>query len=201
MCPSGFVSFGEPPCFVLLRKIFDVPNPTMNRPGPGGLLHDAGVHRDLDRVAGVGRDDPPADRQLLGVAGHQGRDDRRGARLHPVLAPPRVGLGEPDRVEAAAVERPRRLEHLAERLHRELHHPDPERRRHGGYCCGGAATLAARLAGRRGRHLLVERREHLVHLLLDDRLQHALAHRADRPGDRDVGGPEHLASRRRAARA
>ena len=40
MCPSGFVSFGGPPCFVLLRKIFEVPKPTMNRPGPGGLLHD-----------------------------------------------------------------------------------------------------------------------------------------------------------------
>ena len=34
MCASGFVSFGEPPCFVLFRKIFDVPKPTMNRPGP-----------------------------------------------------------------------------------------------------------------------------------------------------------------------
>ena len=34
MCASGFVSFGGPPCFVLLRKIFDVPNPAMKRPGP-----------------------------------------------------------------------------------------------------------------------------------------------------------------------
>ena len=34
MCPSGFVSFGGPPCFVLLRKIFEVPKPTMKRPGP-----------------------------------------------------------------------------------------------------------------------------------------------------------------------
>ena len=34
MWASGLVTFGGPPCFVLLRKIFDVPNPTMNRPGP-----------------------------------------------------------------------------------------------------------------------------------------------------------------------
>ena len=34
MCASGRVSCGEPPCFVLLRKIFDVPKPAMKRPGP-----------------------------------------------------------------------------------------------------------------------------------------------------------------------
>ena len=34
MCASGLVTFGGPPCFELLRKIFEVPKPTMNRPGP-----------------------------------------------------------------------------------------------------------------------------------------------------------------------
>ena len=34
MCASGLVSCAEPPCFVLLRKIFEVPKPTMKRPGP-----------------------------------------------------------------------------------------------------------------------------------------------------------------------
>ncbi len=34
MCASGFVTFGGPPSFVLLRKILEVPKPTMNRPGP-----------------------------------------------------------------------------------------------------------------------------------------------------------------------
>ena len=97
--PSGFVSFGAA-IFVLLRKIFEVPKPTMKRSRAGGLLHDARVHRDLHRMARVRRDDPPADRQPLRLARHQRRDDRRGARLHAVLAPPRVGLGEPDRVEA-----------------------------------------------------------------------------------------------------
>ena len=96
---------------------------------PGGLLHDARVHRDLHRMARERRDDPPADRQPLRLARHQRRDDRRGARLHPVLAPPRVRLGEPDRVHAGLVHRPRRREHLVERLHRELHDADPERRR------------------------------------------------------------------------
>ena len=51
MCARGFVTFGGPPCFVLLRKIFEVPKPTMKRPGPGRLLDDARVHRDLDGVA------------------------------------------------------------------------------------------------------------------------------------------------------
>ena len=34
MCPSGLVTLGGPLCFVLLRKIFEVPKPTMKRPGP-----------------------------------------------------------------------------------------------------------------------------------------------------------------------
>ena len=34
MWASGFVTFGGPPCFVLLRKILEVPKPTMKRPGP-----------------------------------------------------------------------------------------------------------------------------------------------------------------------
>ena len=34
MWASGFVSRGGPDCFVLLRKIFEVPKPTMKRPGP-----------------------------------------------------------------------------------------------------------------------------------------------------------------------
>ena len=48
-------------------------------------------------------------------------------RLHAVLAPPRVGLGEPDRVEPGLVHDARRLEHLLQRLHRQLHHADAER--------------------------------------------------------------------------
>ena len=99
-------------------------------PRPGGLLDDARVHRRLHRVARERRDDPPADGDPLGALGDQGGDDRRGARLHAVLAPPRIGLGEPDRVHADAVHDLRRREHLRERLHRQLHDADAERLGH-----------------------------------------------------------------------
>src|SRR5262249_767927 len=56
----------------------------------------------------------------------------RGARLHPVLAPPRIGLGEPDRVEPRVVHRAGGGEHLVERLHRQLHHADAEGHGHPG---------------------------------------------------------------------
>ena len=108
---------------------------------------------------------------------HQRGDAGRGARLHPVLAPPRIRLGEPDRVHPGLVHRARRGEHLVERLHRELHDADPERRRH--YCFGGFL------------HLRVERGEDVLHLLVHDRLQDALAHRADRPEDLHLGAPRH----------
>ena len=54
----------------------------------------------------------------------------------------------------------------------------------------GARSLGAR-GGERLADSLLEGAEHLVDLLPDDRLQHALAHRPDRPGDRDVRRPEH----------
>ena len=107
------------------------PEAEQEPPRPGRLLDDPRVHRDLHRMARERRDDPPADRQPLGLAGHQRRDDRRGARLHPVLAPPRIRLGEPDRVHPGLVHHASRLEHLVERLHRQLHHADPERHGHG----------------------------------------------------------------------
>src|SRR5207245_1788544 len=47
-----------------------------------------------------------------------------------VLPPPRIGLGEPDRVDAGGVHRARVGEDLVERFHRELHDADPERRSH-----------------------------------------------------------------------
>ena len=34
MWASGLVTFGGPACFVLLRKIFEVPKPRRKRPGP-----------------------------------------------------------------------------------------------------------------------------------------------------------------------
>ena len=99
-------------------------------PRSRGLLHDARVHRDLNRVARERRDDPPADGQALRLLRDQAGDDGGRARLHPVLAPPRVCLSEPDRVHSGAIHDARRLEHLLERLHGQLHHTDAERRRH-----------------------------------------------------------------------
>ena len=95
-----------------------------------GLLHDPGVHRHLHGMPRERRDDPPADRQALRLARDEHGHDRGRTRLHCVLSPPRVRLGEPDRVHPGLVHDPRRLEHLLERLHRELHDPDAERRRH-----------------------------------------------------------------------
>ena len=100
--------------------------------GPGCLLHEARVHGDLHRVARVGRDDPPADRQPLRLAGDDPGQHGRGLGLHAVLAPPGIGLGEPDRVEPGLVHDAGRLEHLLQRLHRQLHHADAERNGHAG---------------------------------------------------------------------
>src|SRR5437868_13051586 len=57
----------------------------------------------------------------------------------------------------------------------------------------GTATGNSALVGvdDRGLHLLIERAEHVLHLLVDDRLQDALAHRADRNRDLHVRRPPH----------
>ena len=75
---------------------------------------------------------------------HQRGDHGRAARFHLVLAPPRIRLGEPDRVHPGLVHHARRLKHLVERLHRELHHADAKRDRHG-------ALLLGRWGGRGSR--------------------------------------------------
>ena len=56
---------------------------------------------------------------------------------------------------------------------------------------GGCPARRRRVARSRLADLLLERREHVPDLLVDDRLQHALAHRADRAGDLHVGLPAH----------
>src|SRR5579884_2380835 len=58
---------------------------------------------------------------------------------------------------------------------------------------GGRRGTAA-LALDRRLHLRVERREHVRYLLVHDRLQHALSHRADRTGDAHLGRPVHRAA-------
>ena len=142
---------------------------------------------------------------------HERGDDRRRARLHAVLAPPGVRLGEPDRVHPGLVHDARRLEHLVEWLHGELHDADPKRWRHDGsrqessvecvgpsgsdsYASGDAGWIPASApsAGEPATCTrCLERLEHLGDLLVHDRLQHALTHRADRAGDLDVRLPGH----------
>jgi hypothetical protein len=92
-----------------------------------GLLHHSCIHRNLHRVTGERRDDSPPDRETLRLLRHERGHDRRRARLHAVLAPPGVRLGEPDRVHPGLVHDARRLEHLVEWLHGELHDADPKR--------------------------------------------------------------------------
>ena len=97
---------------------------------PCGLLNDASVHRHLDGMTRERRDDPPADRQPLRLASHQGGNHSRGASLHPVLPPPGISLREPDRVDTGLVHHPGGGKHLLERLHRQLHDADSERLTH-----------------------------------------------------------------------
>ena len=142
---SGFVTLGGPPCLVLLRKILEVPKPAMKRPGPAASCTRRASMATCTGMARVGRDDPPADRQALRLAGDDAGQHRRGLGLHAVLAPPGIGLGEPDRVEARLVHDARRLEHLLERLHRQLHHADAERNGHAGpsSCFSSAVMIAS----------------------------------------------------------
>ena len=98
--------------------------PEQKPPRAGGLLHDPRVHSDLDGMPSERRDDSPSHREAFGLDSDQGGDDRRRARFHPVLSPPRVRLGEPDGVQPGAIHHPGRLEHLFQRLHRQLHHAD-----------------------------------------------------------------------------
>src|SRR5713101_4937051 len=63
----------------------------------------------------------------------------------------------------------------------------------------GRSVAGARRAVARVLHLLVERAEDVLHLLIDDRLEDALPHRADRPRDPHLGRPVHVRARGRVA--
>ena len=88
----------------LFRKIFDVPKPSRKRPGPAASWTTRASIATWTgwRVNGEMIPQPIVSRSRL--PRHQRRDDRRGARLHPVLAPPGIGLGQPDRVHAGLVQ-------------------------------------------------------------------------------------------------
>src|SRR5581483_3843398 len=80
----------------------------------------------------VGRNDSPPDRNRAGFARENGRDRRGGARFHGMLAPPRIGLSEPERVEPCALAGLRHAHSLVERLHAELQNTDAEGNCHHG---------------------------------------------------------------------
>ena len=113
---------------MLLRKIFEVPKPSMNRPGPAASWTTRASIATWTgwRVNGEMIPQPTVSRSVS--LRHQPRHDGGRARLHPVLSPPRVRLREPDRVQSRLVHHAGAREHLVERLHRQLHDPDAERR-------------------------------------------------------------------------
>ena len=115
---------------MLLRKIFEVPKPSRNRPGPaascttrasiatctgcrvnGEMIPQPIVSRSVSRA--ISADTTVDERASIPCFRHHGY-----ASASQIVSIP------------ALVHDPRRLEHLLERLHRELHHPDPKRRRH-----------------------------------------------------------------------
>src|SRR5260370_7092620 len=81
-------------------------------------------------MARIRRDDAPADGDAFCFARRDGGDGRGGARLHGMLAPPRIGFGEPESVEARGVAGLRHANGFFERLHAELQDTNFERRAH-----------------------------------------------------------------------
>ena len=85
-----------------------------------GFLHHARLHRDLDRVAGVGRDNSPSHSDLLGFARDNGRDGGAGAGFHGMFSPPRIGLCQPEGIKPRLVASLGHPNRLVQRLHAEL---------------------------------------------------------------------------------
>src|ERR1700740_3490890 len=81
-------------------------------------------------MARIRRNDAPADGDAFGLARSDGGDRRRRARFHGMLAPPRIGFGEPERVKAGSVASLRHTHCLVERLHAELQDADLEGHAH-----------------------------------------------------------------------
>src|SRR5208337_2357444 len=96
------------------------------------ILHDARFHRDFDGMSRVGRNNPPAELNALGLAGDDGENCGRGAGLKGMLTPPRVRFGDPEGVEACVLAG---LGHgcgFVDRLHAQLKDSDIEWNGHDG---------------------------------------------------------------------
>ena len=110
---------------MLFRKIFDVPKPSRNRPGPAASCTTRASMATWTGCRVNGEMIQPIVSRSVSRA--ISAETTGGTCLHPVLAPPRVGLGEPDRVHPRLVHDACRGQHVLERLHRELHDADAER--------------------------------------------------------------------------
>src|SRR6266404_6664624 len=78
----------------------------------------------------VRRNNSPADSDLFCFTRNNRSDGGGRARLHGVLAPPRVSFGEPEGVESRSVAGLRHANRFLQRLHAELQHTDFERHAH-----------------------------------------------------------------------
>jgi hypothetical protein len=63
------------------------------------ILHHSRLHRNLDWMSRVRRNDPPAKLNAFGLAGDNSKYRRRRPRLKRMLAPPGISLSYPKRVK------------------------------------------------------------------------------------------------------
>ena len=155
--------------FVLLRKIFDVPKPRMKRPGPAAscttrasIAACTGCRVDAAMIPqpivsrsvsrAISAATPVEERASIPCLRHQGY-----ASASQIVSIPASSIA---RAEASISSSGSIVSCMT-----------PMR-------SGGAIS---RPSPHRLLHLRVERGEHVLHLLVHDRLQDALAHRADRP--------------------
>src|SRR5208282_3278795 len=63
------------------------------------ILHDARLHRNLDRMPRVWRNNSPTKLNAPSLARNDGENYGRRARFEGMFAPPGIGFGDPDRVQ------------------------------------------------------------------------------------------------------
>src|SRR3954452_10840276 len=205
--------------FVLLRKIFEVPKPRMKRPGPAaswttrasiaactGWRVDAAmipqpiVRRSVARPISAAT--PVEERASIPCLRHHGYASASQIVSMPALSMARADSSMTSSGSMVSCITPMRngcaigglLVRLGlERARALLGAARPRRRLRVGRRGSRRAVVLRSLGMRcdRALHLALERREDVRDLLVHDRLQHPLAHRADRPRELDVGGPFH----------
>src|SRR5208282_666852 len=96
----------------------------------GRLLQNARFHSDLDGVARVWRNDPPADGNPPRLPRDDGGDRRGRASFHSMLSPPGIGFGEPERIESGAFAGLGHAHGFVQGFHAQLEDTDAERDGH-----------------------------------------------------------------------